>query len=182
MGQVGEPDLALDHALVALWNALELFPDGEPVTGRAAGQVAVDPDPVEGRERALLGVLVGLGKSRRSLRELDRDPVACPLHTMKVGGQGRPVLRKRRSGESIDRCLEQGELAGRVGHALHPTNACSGVNLVNRSKISWSRRGPLTGWVDLPHHLNHAQRRFGASAWGREAKRKGGPRQGSANL
>jgi hypothetical protein len=93
---------------------------------------------MDGRDRALVIEFVGESKSGCRLRDLDRDPVARALNSREEGGKRRPALGQRQNAEAIDGGVEERDFRDvirRIGHAIHPTNACLEVNVVN-SKVS----------------------------------------------
>ena len=113
--QVSEADLAARHRLGAVGDGAELPPDRHAVRGGAAAHVAVVADPVDGGDRAVRVVLVGAGKGRRHLRELELDEVEAPAHLGHVDGELRAGLSVLSQAEAFRSLGQKGHLRCDLG-------------------------------------------------------------------
>jgi hypothetical protein len=91
---VAETNLALGHGYHSIGQLIEVLAGGDVVGGLRAGQVTVDADPVDRRDRALQLVVVGGGKlggflgehqlhQRDAAAHLDQALGASPKHLIR---------------------------------------------------------------------------------------------------
>src|SRR5450759_3841954 len=73
---MSKPDPTAHHQVHALRQLANPLPDRDPVGGGIARHVAVEADPVDRADIALLVVLVGLGKLSRDEREAQVDQIS----------------------------------------------------------------------------------------------------------
>src|SRR5450759_714564 len=97
---MGKPDPTAHHQVHALRQLANPLPDRDPVGGGIARHVAVEADPVDRADIALLVVLVGLRKLSRDEREAQVDQISLLAQTDELLAQLRAgwwtnVLRRK---------------------------------------------------------------------------------------